>query len=75
MSAPRALLASAVALVAAVTACGPRPPADAKAPEVRSSSMSVPDSTPRDSILGRDSAFGPRFRIDSAGRITPIKRP
>jgi len=72
MSALRPLL---LAVVAPVVACGPRPPEDAKAPEVRSSSMPVPDSTPRDSILGRDSAFGPRFRIDSTGRITPIKRP
>lgn len=29
----------------------------------------------RDSIIGRDSAFGPRYRIDSAGKLVPIRRP
>ena len=29
----------------------------------------------RDSIIGRDSAFGPRYRIDSTGKLVPIRRP
>ncbi|MHB1296984.1 MAG: hypothetical protein ACYC0B_00525 [Gemmatimonadaceae bacterium] len=70
------LVAAAVVFVAVAAACDPRPSEGAKAPEVRSTSIPVPDSAPpRDSIIGRDSAFGPRFRIDSTGRITPIKKP
>lgn len=29
----------------------------------------------RDSIIGRDSAFGPRYRVDSTGKLVPIRRP
>lgn len=29
----------------------------------------------RDSIIGRDSAFGPKFRIDSTGKLVRIRRP
>ena len=28
-----------------------------------------------DSIIGRDSAFGPTFTIDAKGKVTPIKKP
>lgn len=28
-----------------------------------------------DSIIGRDSAFGPKFEVDASGKTTPIKRP
>lgn len=31
--------------------------------------------TRQDSILGRDSAFGPRFTIDADGKVRPIRKP
>lgn len=63
----------------AVTRPTPRPATGAAATDVSVSSTSAAirgDSVPRrDSIIGRDSAFGPRYRIDSAGKLVPIRRP
>lgn len=39
---------------------------------VTTSSQALPGG---DSVIGRDSAFGPRFKIDEKGKVTPIKRP
>jgi hypothetical protein len=41
-------------------------------PTVTTSSKALPKA---DSIIGRDSAFGPRFTIDAQGKQVPIKRP
>ncbi len=35
----------------------------------------APNAPRRDSIIGRDSAFGPTQTIDAKGKVTPIKRP
>lgn len=53
--------------------------ADSAVPEVSVTSTSaavIGDSVVRrDTIIGRDSAFGPRYRIDSTGKLVPIRRP
>lgn len=50
---------------------------DAKDVSVTSTSAAVIGDSVlrRDSIIGRDSAFGPRYRIDSTGKLVPIRRP
>jgi hypothetical protein len=45
---------------------------DSTLPTVTSSSKALYKA---DSIIGRDSAFGPKFRIDGQGKLTPIKKP
>lgn len=66
-----------------VCACGG---SKAPAPEgkaVRPQSAMMPDSMPKTMPAARakpagplrDSAFGPRFTVDSAGKVVPIKRP
>lgn len=35
----------------------------------------LPSKTKADSIIGRDSAFGPRYTIDKDGKLVEIKRP
>ena len=61
------------------TGTKPRPATGTTAKDVSVSSTSaavVGDSVVRrDSIIGRDSAFGPRYRIDSTGKLVPIRRP
>jgi hypothetical protein len=41
-------------------------------PTVTSSSKALHKA---DSIIGRDSAFGPKFTLDAQGKLTPIKKP
>lgn len=43
-------------------------------PTVTTTSRSVAAPSRRDSILGRDSAFGPIGTIDGKGNVTPIKK-
>lgn len=33
------------------------------------------DAAPRDSSQLRDSAFGPKYMVDSTGKVTPIRPP
>lgn len=42
---------------------------------VTTQSKVIAPHIPRDSILGRDSAFGPIGTIDSKGKLVPIKKP
>jgi hypothetical protein len=67
------------ALVGGVTACGPKgsAPGDAAAgSSAVADSVTIPDSSAprRDTVAGRDSAFPPKFVIDSAGKVTPVPK-
>jgi hypothetical protein len=46
-----------------------------KAPDTTTGMAAKPAASPSDSVPLHDSAFGPKFTMDSTGKIVPIKRP
>lgn len=83
-------MAMATAVMLALAACEKRevPPASSTSADSAVAGAAAPDSVPADSTrpdssraepqyIGRDSAFGPLFAVDSTGKAVelPVRRP
>lgn len=67
--------AAAVPAAPAVTPAGAPAgaPAPATAPSAATPPSGAPAAKPASPYIGRDSAFGPTYEVDSTGKVTPIR--